>query len=115
MSAANPNATTTSSSSATTVVGSSSSSAMNRQRAELKFDKYGKSPTATTQMNISGSGVGGVFSAGASSDAATPGGSPVAPVKEKRMTMRAVRNIIRLGRSRQNSQTRDSSTEDEGR
>uniref|UniRef100_A0A1I8P4F1 C2 domain-containing protein n=1 Tax=Stomoxys calcitrans TaxID=35570 RepID=A0A1I8P4F1_STOCA len=50
---------------------------------------------------------------GATSDAGTPGGSPV--VKEKRITMRAVRSLMRLGRSRNNSQTRDSSTEDEGR
>lgn len=106
MSAANPNATT--SSAAATAA---NTLALHRQRAELKFDKYGKTPTrkGSNSMTV------GLVSAGASSDAATPGGSPVAPVKEKRMTMRAVRNIIRLGRSRQSSQTRDSSTEDEGR
>ncbi|KAI8121686.1 Otoferlin [Lucilia cuprina] len=115
MAAANSNATTSSAAAAT-----ANSLAVNRQRAELKFDKYGKSPTrkgsqpTMTGVGGSGAGGGGAISAGASSDAATPGGSPV-PMKEKRMTMRAVRNIIRLGRSRQSSQTRDSSTEDEGR
>ncbi|XP_065364288.1 otoferlin-like [Calliphora vicina] len=106
MSAANPNATT--SSAAATAA---NTLALHRQRAEMKFEKYGKTPTrkGSTSMTV------GLVSAGASSDAATPGGSPVAPVKEKRMTIRAVRNIIRLGRSRQSSQTRDSSTEDEGR
>lgn len=110
MSAANPNASTS--------LSAATSSVISRQRVELKLDKYNK--PASNRMSSSGGvavgGVGGGFtSAGASSDAATPGGSPVPVVKEKRMTMRAVRNIIRLGRSRQSSQARDSSTEDEGR
>ena len=105
MSAANPNASTSLSAAASSVI--------SRQRVELKLDKYDKPATTRTGGSIA---IGGnVLSAGASSDAATPGGSPVPVVKEKRMTMRAVRNIIRLGRSRQSSQARDSSTEDEGR
>ncbi|TMW49673.1 hypothetical protein DOY81_005242 [Sarcophaga bullata] len=106
MSAANPNASTS--------LSAAASSAISRQRVELKLDKYDK--TASARTGGTGVAIGGnVLSAGASSDTATPGGSPVPVVKEKRMTMRAVRNIIRLGRSRQSSQARDSSTEDEGR
>ncbi|XP_055370842.1 otoferlin-like [Condylostylus longicornis] len=37
------------------------------------------------------------------------------PSRDKRMTLRTVRNMMRLGRGRQRSQSRDSSTEDEGR
>lgn len=79
-----------------------------RQRTD---SSYGKSPSRSS--SIGGATAGGA--GGVSSDAGTPGGSPVPVVKEKRMAMRAVRSLMRLGRSRQSSQTRDSSTEDEGR
>lgn len=95
---------------------STSASSTSRQRAEnLKFDKYGKSPTRKAMA--AGTAAGSSGAAAMSSDAGTPGGSPQAggATKEKRMTMRAVRSIMRLGRGRQASQARDSSTEDEGR
>uniref|UniRef100_A0A1A9V0I0 C2 domain-containing protein n=1 Tax=Glossina austeni TaxID=7395 RepID=A0A1A9V0I0_GLOAU len=81
------------------------------QRDDLKFDKYGKSPTAL-------GGEGGDVRATSETIVVSSSGSQQAAAttpKEKRLTMRTVRNIMRLGRSRQSSQTRDSSTEDEGR
>lgn len=90
-------------------VASTSSAAIamhSQKRTELKFDNYGKSPTAFTSSSTSA-----ILATASSSNAAT--GQTVQ--KEKRITMRAVRSIMRLGRSRQNSQSRDSSTEDEGR
>lgn len=81
------------------------------QRDDLKFDKYGKSPTAMGGEGGDGGATSEtiVVSSSGSQQAATT------TTKEKRLTMRTVRNIMRLGRSRQSSQTRDSSTEDEGR
>ncbi|KAL9883742.1 otoferlin-like isoform 3-T8 [Glossina fuscipes fuscipes] len=80
------------------------------QRDVLKFDKYGKSPTAM-------GGEGGDGGATSETIVVSSSGSQQAATatKEKRLTMRTVRNIMRLGRNRQSSQTRDSSTEDEGR
>lgn len=41
--------------------------------------------------------------------------STISVVAEKRVTLRAVRNFMKIGRSRHSSKERDSSTEDEGR
>ncbi|XP_058978172.1 otoferlin-like [Musca domestica] len=84
-----------------------------RQRAD---SSHGKSQSRSNSVGgTSMGGGGGGAGTAASSEAGTPGGSPVPVVKEKRIAMRAVRSLMRLGRSRQSSQTRDSSTEDEGR
>uniref|UniRef100_A0A1A9WFC8 Uncharacterized protein n=1 Tax=Glossina brevipalpis TaxID=37001 RepID=A0A1A9WFC8_9MUSC len=92
------------------------------QRTDLRLDKYGSSSTSTGGGGFRGGGGGGGGDddgGGATSDAITdvPSRSQQATTttKEKRLTLRTVRNIMRLGRSRQSSQTRDSSTEDEGR
>ncbi|XP_037931927.1 uncharacterized protein LOC119666716 [Teleopsis dalmanni] len=86
----------------------SGASTSSRQRTELKFDKFGKSPTAAASTSANAMAVDTNIAGIASSN-----GSPLP--KEKKMSLRTVRNIMRLGRSRQQTQSRDSSTEDEGR
>ncbi|XP_039959454.1 otoferlin-like [Bactrocera tryoni] len=104
---------------------STTSVTTNRQRIELKFDKFGKSPTTgrsgsittllTTTPNSNAHTNAATDSKSASALAAAMRATESPPCKEKKLSMRTVRNIMRLGRSRQTSQSRDSSTEDEGR
>lgn len=109
---------------------STTSVTTNRQRIELKFDKFGKSPTTgrsgsittllTTTPNSNAHPNASTTntatdSKSASALAAAMRASESPPCKEKKLSMRTVRNLMRLGRSRQTSQSRDSSTEDEGR
>lgn len=109
---------------------STTSVSTNRQRIELKFDKFGKSPTTgrsssvttllTTTPNTNAHPNASTTNAAtdsksASALAAAMSATESPPCKEKKLSMRAVRNIMRLGRSRQTSQSRDSSTEDESR
>ncbi|XP_055909489.1 otoferlin-like isoform X1 [Eupeodes corollae] len=83
------------------VGGSHSAGSSSHHKSELKFDKFGKSPTVTRGR------------AAASGTAASAPGTPMA--KEKKMSLRTVRNVLRLGKHRPPPQSRDSSTEDEGR
>lgn len=63
----------------------------------------------------SGSGGGGGTSKSSNSRPNTSSGGGGGGIAEKRVSLKAVRNFMKLGRSRNHSQSRDSSTEDEGR
>lgn len=106
---------------------STTSVSSSRQRIELKFDKFGKSPTTgrsgsvttllttTNNANTNGDAITTTTEAAGSALAAAMRPTDSPQPKEKKLSMRTVRNIMRLGRGRQTSQSRDSSTEDEGR